>query len=177
LTDAETELLAALEPLIQTPREAKRLANVYRMVRSSKDLSMTSDFLGGPGRSGEFQAVIVLLGLLSAHARLLGAVLDSPPDPDPASGISGGLMHRTAKGTWAEFVASLKPRCNGGSWSNAVVGPLTDTEAAAWLSLWSGLEKLTPRVTLSDLTPLQTWAPSIRRFSFVLPPPQRTARP
>lgn len=56
LTDPELELLASLAPLVRTPREAKRLANLYRLVRSSRDLSPASRFLGEDHRPGEYRA-------------------------------------------------------------------------------------------------------------------------
>jgi len=46
LTEPEVKLLAALESLIQSPREAKRLLNLYRMLRSTPDLSDASLFRG-----------------------------------------------------------------------------------------------------------------------------------
>ena len=57
--------------LIDTPREAKRLFNLYRMLRATRDLSGASRFLGEAGEPGDYQAVVVLLGLLTAHSRLL----------------------------------------------------------------------------------------------------------
>lgn len=164
LTDAEVTMLAALEPLVRSPREAKRLANVYRMIRANKDLSDASRFMGATGRPGEYEAVVVLLGLLSAHARLLGAVLDSPAE----SKRPGGLMSRARTDTWSAFVAGMKPRQKGEVWSNDIVATMTPADRAAWQALWSGLQPVTAQVTLRDLTALQAWAPSIRRFSFVL---------
>jgi hypothetical protein len=50
-TDGEMVVLAALAPLVATPREAKRLVNVYRLIRSTRDLGPSSTFLGdGPDR-------------------------------------------------------------------------------------------------------------------------------
>jgi hypothetical protein len=47
LTDDELKMLSLLGPLIQTPRDAKRLLNLYRMLRSTRSLSSADDFLGG----------------------------------------------------------------------------------------------------------------------------------
>ena len=49
----------------------ERLVNLYRMMRSTRDLSPAARFLGAEGTPGEYQAVVILLGLLSGHARLL----------------------------------------------------------------------------------------------------------
>jgi hypothetical protein len=185
----EIEMLAMLDPLVGTPREAKRLANIYQMVRATRDLSDPSRFLGGDDQPGEYQAVVVLLGLLTAHAHLLGAVLDSPADED--AGLLGGLVHRSADETWQRFVSGLEPqrveRAAGAEqmegpeqtagadqaedlWSNDVVATMTTTERDAWRNLWSGLQPVSERVSLPDLTALQFWARRIRRFSFVMSP-------
>jgi len=69
--------------------------------------------VGDAERPGEFQAVIILLGLLTAHARLLGEVLDTPPRDD--SGVLGGRVHRPPTQPWSQFVAGLKPSRTGDS--------------------------------------------------------------
>ena len=45
LTKDELDFLAHLEPFISTPRDAKRMFNLYRMLRSTRDLSAASAFL------------------------------------------------------------------------------------------------------------------------------------
>ena len=45
MRESELTLLAALAPLVRSPREAKRLLNLYRMLRSTKDLSDAARFL------------------------------------------------------------------------------------------------------------------------------------
>lgn len=170
LGEDEIKLLALLDPLVRTPREAKRLANVYQMIRATRDLSDPSRFLGGHGQAGEYEAVAVLLGLLTAHAQLLGAVLDSPVDE--GAGLSGGLVHRSPEVSWDSFVAGMKPRQTGERWSNDIVATMTPTERDAWQDLWSGLQPVTAQVSLPDLKVLQFWARRIRRFSFVMSPGQ-----
>ena len=125
LTDPELELLASLAPLVRTPREAKRLANLYRLVRSSRDLSPASRFLGEDHRPGEYQAVVVLRGLLSGHARLLEDVLTA----QPAGDVLGGLVRRPSGSTWRQFVAGLEPKQQDGAWRNDVVGALDGGES------------------------------------------------
>lgn len=160
LTEAELTFLDALEPLIDTPRAAKRLFNVYRMIRATRDLSEAAHFLGGYGRPGEFEAVIVLLGIVAAAPSLAAAVLAAPPDP-MADG-RGGLAHRDGGDLWRSFAADLEPR-DGRS---PIVGAVTSAEAAQWLRLHDGLRRATDLVTLPDLTVFQQWAPRVRRFSY-----------
>ncbi|MEV6139260.1 P-loop NTPase fold protein [Nocardia sp. NPDC051990] len=166
LTEPEITLLAALDSLIDTPREAKRLLNLYRMVRATRDLSEASRFLGLDGRPGEYQAVVILFGLLTARAHLLGSVLDAPPDP--ASGADGGLAHRPRRTSWDRFVSGVEPQRSESFWVNRIVGPFPDSQTAEWTRLHRGLVRISTVVELTDLTDLHTWLPRIRRFSYVL---------
>ena len=162
LTEPEFALLTALAPLIETPREAKRVMNLYRLIRSTRNLAPAASFLGGEQKPGEYQAVVVLLGLLSGHARLLEAVLIAPS----ADGVAGGLRHRAADGRWADFVADIAP---AGS-ANGIVGALAEDEIADWARLSAGLAGASALVTIPDLELFQLWAPRIARFSFLLSP-------
>jgi len=168
LTDAEITLLAALDPLVTTPREAKRLVNLYRMLRATRDLSPASRFLGEDGQPGEYQAVVVLLGLLTAHARLLGQALDTRPDPQ--HGIAGGLAHRSPDTPWPDFVADFEPHISPETPANPIIGSLPRHEIQEWVRLHRGLVRVSAAVTLPDVSCLQLWAPRIRRFSYVLAP-------
>jgi hypothetical protein len=162
LTEPELTMLASLDVLIGTPREAKRLFNLYRMVRSTRDLTDASRFLGDDGRPGEYQAVIVLLGMLTGHARLLKKVLDTPPDE--RTGAAGGLMRRGPATSWDAFVDDLRP-ADG---ANRMFGALTESFACDLARLHGGLVKVSEHVTLADLRHFQSWAPRIRRFSYSL---------
>src|SRR4029078_6200507 len=75
LSTQEIAHLRALAPLVQTPREAKRVFNLYRTLRASGNMTTASRFLGNEQTPGEFQAVLVLLGLLIAEPRLVGDLL------------------------------------------------------------------------------------------------------
>jgi KAP-like P-loop domain-containing protein len=168
LTKPELTLLGELGPLVETPREAKRLMNLYRMVRSTRDLSPAAQFIGDDGTPGEYQAVAILLGLVSGHARLLAPVLTALPDPSRAA--LGGLSHRDPEITWATFAAGLAPRVGSPLWTNDVIGPIPSDDLVHWRRLDAGLQRATALVTLSDLKPFQYWAPRIARFSFLLSP-------
>jgi hypothetical protein len=152
LTDAEIDLLSQLDELVETPRDAKRLLNLYRMVRATRDLSEASAFLGW-----EYQAVIVLLGTLAAHARLHGR-------------FAGALL-RTASGTrWTDFLATLKPEMRDDHWASASIGRIVETEVPQWEHLHDSLLKLSQAITLEEVQVFQTWIPRIRPFSYVLTP-------
>jgi hypothetical protein len=99
LTEPELKALSSLAPLVRSPREAKRLLNLYRMLRSTRDLSDASRFLGGDGAEGEFQAVVMLLGLLTANPQLLGQILFAPPTLRQSSRVASVTApHRTRGG-------------------------------------------------------------------------------
>ncbi|EOD66369.1 hypothetical protein H480_21827 [Amycolatopsis vancoresmycina DSM 44592] len=152
LTEPEIALLARLDGLVDTPRDAKRLINLYRMLRATRDLSAASAFL-----DGEFEAVVVLLGTCTAHGRLLGRFADA-------------LLRRAPRTPWADFVADLQPVERDERWHSDAVGPIPVAEVAHWAHLHRSLADLAPSITLPDISVFQTWAPRVRRFSYVLAP-------
>ncbi|MEV4598486.1 hypothetical protein AB0K15_13860 [Amycolatopsis sp. NPDC049253] len=168
LTGREIELLSSLDRLVATPREAKRLLNLYRMLRSTRDLSEASRFLGEDGEPGECQVVVALLGLQTAPVHLLGKALDGPADVSRS--IRGGLARRSSEATWAEFVADCEPRREGERWRNAIGGVLSEDEARDWLRMHRGLAQASATLEVDRLAHFQKWVPVIRRFSFVLSP-------
>lgn len=166
LTEDELKLLAALGPLVRSPRQAKRLLNLYRLVRSTRDLSPAADFLGNSSAPGQFQAVAVLLGLLTTHPRLLGQLIAALRDEHS----SGGPGPRWSTKRWDEVVEGLRPRKSGDRWSNDISGDLSDADRREWDELVQGVGPATALVTLPDLTAFQIWGPKVTRFSFVLSP-------
>ena len=146
-------------------------ANLYRMLRSTKDLSDASRFLGDATRPGEFAAVALLLGYLTADPRLLGQILFTPADAD--TGVLGGLCHRDGSVSWTTVVGGLRPRQDGARWRNDVCACLSDADRADWELLLARGGRVASTVPLPTLTSFQTWAPHVARFSFVLAPATR----
>jgi hypothetical protein len=159
-------MLTALAPLVDTPRETKRLVNLYRMMRSTRDLSPAARFLGNEATPGEYQAVVILLGLLSGHARLLHDFLVAPA----GKGVRGGLRGRRSTEQWADFAAGLAPRPTENGWENDVIGEIPVGDVEEWTRLGDGLKEVSSLVTIPDLKAFQLWAPRIARFSFLLSP-------
>ena len=151
LTQPELTLLSALDPLVATPREAKRIVNLYRMIRATRNLSNAASFL-----SGEYQVVIVLLGLLTAPADLTGVVFDA-------------MVRRPADTSWAAFVADLAPRKENDAWRNGIVGAIPDEAVPRWRHLHGGLAKVSGQMAIEDVSSPQAWISRIRRFSYALP--------
>ncbi|MFJ1759514.1 P-loop NTPase fold protein [Amycolatopsis sp. NPDC088138] len=155
LTAPEIALLSRLDRLIDTPCDAKRLINLYRMLRSTRDLSDASAFLGG-----EYEAVVVLLATFTAHGRLLGRFADA-------------LLRRPAEASWPDFVGDLRPFEAEGHWESPAVGAVPAAEVPQWEHLHHTLAELSDAITLPDVGVFQAWVPRVRRFSYVLSPGNR----
>lgn len=168
ITQGELNMISSLSPLISSPRDAKRFVNVYRSLRSTRNLSRAgSTFVRHDGSGGEFQAVVVLLGILAYDAKMFGDLLYAPAAPD----TDGGLFAIDRPMTWQEFVQALKPTstlpgATEQAWSHTL-GPITDGRVERqWVHLVDGLCSVSEAVTLPDLTPFRAWAPHVARFSF-----------
>ncbi|WP_328616185.1 KAP family NTPase [Amycolatopsis sp. NBC_00355] len=155
LTTLEIDLLSCLDRLIDTPRDAKRLINLYSMLRATRDLSDASAFLGG-----EYEAVIILLATFTAHGRLLGRFADA-------------LLRRPMEASWASFVSDLQPVEAEGHWENLAIGAIPAAEVPQWEHLHLSLTELSEVLTLREVEVFQTWVPRVRRFSYVLSPGNR----
>jgi hypothetical protein len=62
---AELEFLSRLAPLVSSPRAAKRLVNLYRLLRARLSGAELDDFVGGDGSA----AVLVLLAVHAGEAK------------------------------------------------------------------------------------------------------------
>ena len=83
ISDPERELLGEVGSIVPTPRAAKRLVNIYRMLRVSVQESELKAFL--PTGENEYQAVVVLLGVLigrPSRAHDVFEKLDTAADTD-----------------------------------------------------------------------------------------------
>jgi len=59
----EIEFMAELVSLIPTPRAAKRLGNIYRLIRAGVSPAALPQFLGRDQQGGEYQTVLALLAI------------------------------------------------------------------------------------------------------------------
>jgi hypothetical protein len=76
VTDVELQFLARLAPLVPTPRAAKRLTNLYRLVRARLSAAELDQFV----RSGTFRSVLVLLALHAESGAAAFERIDAEPD-------------------------------------------------------------------------------------------------
>jgi hypothetical protein len=164
LTASETALLGQLAPLVRTPRDAKRMLNIYRMLRVTRDLGPASRFL-----AGDYQAVCQLLALLTGYPRIFARVVWGEPVAEAAY---RGLLDRPGSDEWSAFVDSLAPRPRKkGGWTNAVARSVATVECDDWHAVVTALVTVRRSLTLADaLESYQRWAPRIARFSFELSP-------
>ena len=167
ITAEELSFLAKLEPFISTPRDAKRMFNLYRMLRSSRDTSAASAFVGGNGQPGEYQAVATLLAMLTTDAHLLHYVLDAHPQfdtsPQQKMLVAGGLTHRLPQDHWTSFVDDVKPEWTEDGWENQVIGLIPNREVRGWQRLAEAAASTSGQISLPDLSVFQRWAPSVGR--------------
>ena len=163
LTPSETALLGRLAPLVRTPRAAKRMLNIYRMLRVTRDLGPASRFL-----AGDYQSVCQLLALLTGYPRVFTRMVWGEP---AANAEYRGLLDRPGSDRWSEFVASLTPRPSKKNWTNAVARSIPPSESDDWRAVVSALVSVRTSLAVADtLEPYQRWAPRIARFSFELSP-------
>ena len=71
MSKEERKFLERLTPLISTPRSAKRMVNIYRLLRATLRGEKLARFEGAAdpkgGAAGEYQVVQILLGVLVGH--------------------------------------------------------------------------------------------------------------
>lgn len=171
LQDIELTALALLGPLVKTPRDAKRLLNLYRMVRSAKNLGSNRDFLGHQ----EYQATALLLGLLTAEPALFAQLLWARPNERLKT--AGGLMYRKNAVSWKTAWDGLAPRLGDPNGQLNDLGPLEDDQAVLWRGVRTRAAGAVAAITLKDISAFRKWGPEIARFSFVLSPLAATFGP
>jgi hypothetical protein len=85
LSQPEIEFMTRLGPLLPTPRAAKKLVNLYRLVRIGIPDSSIPEFTGSE-TGGPYQVVQVLLAVLvgspTAAQRIFRELVTAPPDSD-----------------------------------------------------------------------------------------------
>jgi WD40 repeat protein len=88
LSQPEIEFMTRLGGLVPTPRAAKRLVNIYRLVRIGIPNAELSDFTGDVD-AGPYRAVQVLLAILVGHPKaartIFGELLAGETDDDLAA--------------------------------------------------------------------------------------------
>jgi hypothetical protein len=173
--DWELKFMKDLHEFIPTPRAAKRFINIYRLLRASLDEHERAAFIGDE-KSGVYQVAMLLLAILTGH-------------PAEATEILGLLVERP-RGTWWEFIASLKtaiprqpsPPAQPASseTSKKPKSALTADSASAtekgddnsgieihlWVELFDKLDRLRESMRDRSCQHFVDWAPRVARYSF-----------
>jgi hypothetical protein len=129
-----------LAPLVPSPRAAKRLVNLYRLVRARLYGTKLDDFLIARVREAPYRAVLLLLAILvgrpAAAPSLFLALQQAKPDDELSALLATVADARNP---------ALRIVCDELNWLNA-----TDDE-------------LMPP---AEVATYQTWLPLVSRFSF-----------
>lgn len=84
VSQAELTFLATLAPLVSSPRAAKRLVNLYRLLRARFSGTELDEFLAPGIREAPHRAVLVLLAVLVGHSDtaplLFSAIANAEPE-------------------------------------------------------------------------------------------------
>ena len=155
----EQEFMKQLDELIPSPRSAKRLVNLYRLIKATVSESELPRFEGNAKRGGEYQAVLLMLAMLAGFS-------------DQAYDVFNVLSEGRVKGPWWKFVRRLKPVRIPGShpplYRNAVAKGIPEAQEPAWERLYLGLEAQKPYFKIADsLEPFTRLSRRVARFSFL----------
>jgi len=108
LQTVEIEFMSRLSPLTRTPRAAKKLVNLYRLVRIDVGEEELPAFIGGQsGNPGVHQAVQILLAVLVGRPRHAQALFEYIYSAPPTAKISTILRDSSAGDASGTFLADL----------------------------------------------------------------------
>jgi hypothetical protein len=152
VSDVEQAFIVAMAPFISTPRAAKRLVNLYRLLR----VTVGEDGVAQLQATGEHQAVLVLLAILIGFPAQAEVVLRA--------------LKTTRSERWLEFVESIRPQPwedpTAREFESGVAGRMTAAEAAPWRRLCAAIDKVGDLVALTDIRPFSHWAELVGLYSF-----------
>jgi hypothetical protein len=139
VTADEVDYLGRLDLMVATPRAAKRLANLYRLVRVSISQRQLALLLGSEGGRAEFPCVQLLLAITVGFPSIAAPLFDD--------------LEQRDEGSWWSFVDSRQPR---------------SSETHAWKQLLVAIEPLRDEHFPDDLARMVRWLPRIAQFSYGL---------
>jgi hypothetical protein len=166
---SELEYLKGLAELVATPRETKRLVNLYRLVRASLPADAIEPFL----HDRAYQPLLTLLAILVGFPRQAQAVFRGLRMVD--RGAAPADVESKVGSSWAKFVARLSPdpvemlptSASGEAWSNWIDHSINANEAAEWSALASALEHVaTQPDVVDDVGSYSDWVDVVERYLF-----------
>ena len=143
VTRRELEYLGRLDSMMTTPRAAKRLTNLYRLVRVSLSRSQLALLLGSTGGRAEFPCVQLLLAISVGFPSIAPRLFDELTEQD--------------RGDWWRLVESREP-------------PASETRA--WKRLVVAMNSLRTNEFPPDLAVIARWVPLVSQYSYGLRPPE-----
>ena len=159
ISDDEEDFFKQLYALAPTPRSAKRMVNIYRLIRAKLPVTDLPVFLGDKKTPGEFKAVLTLLAVLTGFQ-------------NEAPYFFRQVNHADDRIPWPEILETILPRRKSTeteSYYNDVLPEISKADAVAWRRLYfalKGIYKLGQVPT--EAKPYRKWAQQVARFSFLL---------
>jgi hypothetical protein len=164
LSEQEAEFMKAMGDLIPSPRAAKRFVNIYRLTLASvDDGGKLSDLRGTENKPGDYQAVLLMLAILTGFPGQGADILKTLAN---GGGKSNGIL---------DFVSKLKtrkePKSEPARYGNGVRKGILEAERAVWDRLSKILKERIKELGVRDsLEPFVRWASWVARFSFQYKP-------
>jgi hypothetical protein len=155
IEERERAFMKTLYELIPSPRAGKRFINIYRLLRASVDNAEYPAFIGTDA-SGEYQCALLLLGMLTGY-------------PEEATEILETLIRDRPKGTWGDFLNSIKLTAapiHARSDKEPKVPTSSPPDSPSWNELFSKLPRIKGNIDLRPCSTFVKWAPRVARYSF-----------
>jgi hypothetical protein len=166
----ELEFMKKLGPLIGTPRAAKRLSNIYRLLRASLDDKQLHKLIDTETGDGDYPVVGILLAIVVGYPRVATFVFQK-------------LYYSEEIPDWNTFIEGLVPRDeqeqplnlndergqDGEEFHNSVRPKMTLDEAKLWSRLCRRLERVSQEAGEAfpqDLGLYRKWVFKVARYSF-----------
>jgi hypothetical protein len=150
LTDHEIRFIQALAPMVTTPRAGTRLVNIYRMLCSTQATGGSSRFLDLNTGTGDYQAILLLLAIVSGF-------------PSLAAWVFEALLKTDLNRDWPAFVDGLQEPSPG------VGEAASEVQPDDWTRMKEALTAIKDSGNVqvpSELRAYCEWAPRVARFSF-----------
>ncbi len=167
----ELEFMKLVGPLLDTPRAAKRLTNIYRLLRASLNDAELKELINLETKTGDYPAVIVLLGIVVGFPHLANAVFEkihSSKNDDLWKDLMEGLRPHDAEGRAAPD-ARVADDKTGPPLRSMATSHLTPDEARLWHRLHMRIRRVeedTRGLLPSKLGPYRRWIFRVARYSF-----------
>ena len=125
LSRHEVDFMERLGPLLPTPRSAKRLANLYRLVRIGVPDDRLSEFAGSRS-GGPYQAVQILLAILvgspAAAPQIFEDLMEASPGSDILTVLAGTTAQDPPRQTQRNRIAAQLAAIDGHTHMQTAVG-------------------------------------------------------